>query len=182
MKLKTLLCAALAIGMAATSFAAEKNTYIYDIAGSDTLRVDVYKDPASDAKAPALIFAFGGSFKHGQRDDARYLPMFNFLADNGVTVISTDYRTMLSRLDPADLTGPEDFAEALGGAIQVAVLDFTRATAYTLDHADEWGIDPSRIFACGSSAGAITVLQTAYESCNRNSAVGALPPTSAMPA
>ena len=98
-----LLSALLASCMAVTATAAEKRTYIYDIAGSDTLRVDVYKGTDTTDKTPALIFAFGGSFRHGQRDDSRYLPMFRFLADNGITVVSADYRTMLSRLEPADI-------------------------------------------------------------------------------
>ena len=172
---KILLSALLASCMAVTATAAEKRTYIYDIAGSDTLRVDVYKGTDTTDKTPALIFAFGGSFRHGQRDDSRYLPMFRFLADNGITVVSADYRTMLSRLEPADIDGPEEFAEALTGAIQTAVLDYTRATAYIISHADEWDINQNQIFACGSSAGAITALQAEYEICNRNASIGSIP-------
>ena len=175
MNMKHLIISMLAACMCVPAFAAEKATYVYDVAGTDTLRVDVYTSPAIKENAPAVIFAFGGSFKTGQRDDARYVPMFNFLADNGVAVVSADYRTMLAKLDPADVSEPEDFAEALGGAIQIAMLDFTKATAYTIAHASEWNIDASKIFACGSSAGAITVLQTQYEAFNRSSAVGALP-------
>ena len=175
MKTKALFIGAIiALFSSLAAEAAKKSSFVYDIAGNDTLRVDVYKCENGTQTSPALIFAFGGSFKHGQRDDARYLPMFNFLADNGVTVISADYRTALSNLDPADINEPEDFADALTGAIQTAVLDYTRATAFTVSHASEWGIDPTRIFACGSSAGAITVLQTQYELCNRNTAPGAL--------
>lgn len=175
MKLKAILIAALSIGLASPTFAAEKSTYIFDIVKTDTLRLDVYKGSVTSDKTPAMIFAFGGSFRHGKRDDARYVHMFEFLADNGVTVISTDYRTELADLDPADIDGPEDFGMALGGAIHVAVNDFTRATAFTVAHAGEWGINPSQIFACGSSAGAITVLQTQYQASNRRSPVGYLP-------
>lgn len=176
MKIKKLFISAIiALSLSLAAEAAEKRTHIYNIAGPDTLRVDVYKSNECKETTPALIFAFGGSFKHGQRDDARYLPMFNFLADNGITIVSTDYRTALSNLDPADISEPEEFAEALTGAIQLAVLDYTGATAFTISHAAEWGINPSQIFACGSSAGAITVLQTQYECCNRNTPIGALP-------
>ncbi len=167
--------AILAAAMTVQASAVERQTFVYDIAGTDTLCVDLYRGESMPANAPAVIFAFGGGFTHGSRDDVRYQPMFNFLADNGVAVVSADYRTMLAKANPADLADVEDFAEALSGAIQVAVLDFTRATAFTLSKADDWGVDTSRIFAAGSSAGAITVLQTAYESANRNAAVGALP-------
>lgn len=175
MRLKAILIVALSVGLAAPAFAAEKTTHIFDIIKTDTLRLDVYKGAPTADKTPAVIFAFGGSFKHGKRDDARYVHMFEFLADNGVTVISTDYRTELADLDPTEIDGPEEFGMALGGAIHVAVNDFTRATAFTVSHADEWGINPERIFACGSSAGAITVLQTQYQASNRRSAVGYLP-------
>ena len=39
----------------------------------------------------------------------------------------------------------------------------------------EWGIDPARIVACGSSAGAITVLQGAYFIANENPLTAKLP-------
>lgn len=174
---RTAALAIIAVIIALGLQAAEKQTFVYDIADADTLRMDVYAATASSSEpSPAVIFAFGGGFSHGSRDDARYLPMFNFLADNGVKVVSVDYRTALAKIDPTDISDPYDFAVALRSAIQTAVLDFTHATTYVAAHADEWGIDPAAIFAAGSSAGAITVLQTQYQNCNQNEAVEILHP------
>ena len=44
-----------------------------------------------------------------------------------------------------------------------------------MDKADEWGIDSSQIVACGSSAGAITVLHGEYALCNASPLVQHLP-------
>lgn len=169
-----LIGALAALTLSFGSFAAEKETFVFDVAGSDTLRLDLYRADVSEA-APAVIFAFGGSFKHGKRDAEKYLPFFHFLADNGINVVSTDYRTMLAKADPDELDGVEAFAEALVGAIQVASLDYTKATAFVVENAAKWNIDPAKIFAAGSSAGAITVLQTQFEIYNRKNRVGALP-------
>ena len=60
-------------------------------------------------------------------------------------------------------------------AIRYAVEDCSEAIAWLCNHADELGIDTSRIILSGSSAGAITVLQTDYCRCN------SLPPAAALP-
>lgn len=162
-RLLLLLC--LACTLCASLRAAEKQTFTFDVAGGDTLRLDLYRPTNVDKPTPAVIFAFGGAFMRGNRDSEQYLPFFHFLADNGVAVISTDYRTLLAKADPADLADAEEFAGALSGAVQGAVTDFVHATLFTLGHAPVWNIEPTQIFACGSSAGAITVLQAEYQNC-----------------
>lgn len=144
-----------------------KDTFVFDVTGQDTLRLDLYKANV-DKPGPAVIFAFGGSFTHGKRDDARYVPFFEFLANNGVTVISTDYRTRLKGVNPSDVRGMQEVADLMTDAVGSAVTDFLKATGYTLLHAAEWNINPSQIFAAGSSAGAITVLQAENQICNAN--------------
>lgn len=59
--------------------------------------------------------------------------------------------------------------------ISMAVEDLYDATAFIVDKADEWGIDSSQIVACGSSAGAITVLHGEYALCNASPLVQHLP-------
>ena len=44
-----------------------RETVEYDIAGTDTLRLDFYR-AASFGPTTVLIFAFGGGFKGGARD------------------------------------------------------------------------------------------------------------------
>ena len=57
----------------------------------------------------------------------------------------------------------------------MAVEDLYDATSFVAGKSAEWGIDPARIVACGSSAGAITVLQGAYFIANENPLTAKLP-------
>lgn len=152
-------------GLALNCLAVEPKTYDFAVTDGDTLRMDVYMPDDTVSAHPAVLFAFGGGFTSGTRNDKQYIEYFNFLADNGVVAISTDYRTSLAK-DPKLLTSPEGLAQALSGAITEAVTDFYSATAYILVNAGELKVDPSKIFASGSSAGAITALQAEYGICN----------------
>ncbi len=144
-------------------FAATPVTYDFAVVDGDTLRMDVYM-PDGEVKAPrpAVLFAFGSGFINGSRSNPDYACFFDFLADNGIVAVSTDYRTSLSKSDPESLGSVAGFAEALGGAITDAVTDFYTATGYLLANAGSLGIDPSMIIASGSSAGAITAIQAEY--------------------
>lgn len=166
--------------MAAALFAkgVECNTYIYGVQGNDTLRINKYAVPAVEgdtALRPVVVFAFGGGFKGGSRAAADYLPFFNHLAEQGVIVVSADYRTGLKNLDPASVRTPDDFTMALQNAIGLAVTDFYGATAFVIENSEEWQADPSKIIACGSSAGAITALQAEYMLCNGSPLASTLP-------
>ena len=63
----------------------------------------------------------------------------------------------------------------LQNAINWAVSDLFDATAFALKHAAEWNIDTSKFIITGSSAGAITVLQSEYENRNKLSSSNILP-------
>ena len=154
----------------------KKETEVFAIEGSDTLRLDRYVGPnATKEKQPVVLFAFGGGFRGGDRASTDYHAYFEFLARQGYTVISTDYRTTLKNLDPQQVTGPLDFMQALQVAIQTAVSDLYTATHYVIDHAEAWQIDPQRIVLSGSSAGAISVLQAEYQLCHAEEGIPLLP-------
>lgn len=140
-------------------------SFVYDSCNGDTLHLDFYAAQSS-APAPVLIYAFGGGFKGGTRRSDSYNRMFDFMTRNGVAVVSIDYRTLLKDADPASMASAEGFKSALVEAIGAATADMLKATAFVYSKAGEWNIDPNLMFACGSSAGAITALQTEYELCN----------------
>lgn len=169
--MKKLLFAFLALMIILPALAVEKETFTFSVQDGDTLRLDLYRAQEASAPTPVMIFAFGGGFKAGERDNPKYIPLFDFLADNGVSVVSTDYRTTLAHAGAAAMATPEAFADALTVAIRTAVTDFLTATAFTAAHAKAWNINPAQIFAAGSSAGAITVLQAEYELCNGRAAI-----------
>ena len=165
---------------AATLFAGEikRDTYVFGIEGSDTLRVDTYRATGLECYSslrPVVVFAFGGGFRTGSRSESDYIGFFHYLANQGIIVVSTDYRTGLKNLDPAAIKTPGDFTAALQNAIGMAVTDFYGATAFVLEKCGEWGGDPGKIIACGSSAGAITALQAEYMICNGSPLAARLP-------
>jgi len=173
-------------GATAFAFSKEvnKETYLFAVKGSDTLRVDRYFCEGAETawhsgdsltKRPALLFAFGGGFVGGERDNARYVPFFEFLAKNGCQVFSTDYRTGLKGLTASNAGGAAGFATALVDAIYMAVEDYYDATNYIIQRSSEWGFDANALIACGSSAGAITVLQAEYEICSGGELTSHLP-------
>lgn len=169
------------LGMAAGAYAqcVDKQTYTFAIKGADTLKLDRYV-PASRLEgattpSPLVLFAFGGGFRGGKRDNADYAPYFRFLAQAGYVVVSTDYRTGLKDIGKAGSADLKGVASALQQAVAMAVEDFLDATDYIVRHSGEWVVDPAQIIACGTSAGAIAALQAEYELCNQTDLAGRVP-------
>lgn len=84
--------------------------------------------------APAVLWIHGGGLVMGDRYSQIDIPL-DWLARFGAVVVSVDYR-----LAP----------EATG---TTAVQDCYAALAWTVEHADDLGIDPDRIVVAGTSAG-----------------------------
>jgi hypothetical protein len=151
-----------------------KQTFIYSIKGNDTLRLDKYDSPllVADAK-PCLLFVFGGGFAAGSRDHNDYLPFYEQLVHNGYAVVAIDYRLGMKNfkktldLKQSKIKILNHFIKTFENTLAMAVEDLFDATNYVIEHAAEWRIQPDGIVSCGSSAGAITVLQGEYEICNR---------------
>lgn len=154
------------------------DTFDYAVKGNDTLRMDRYTLPAWDkeSRRPCLIFLFGGAFTHGTRNAGQYRPFFDYLVEElGYTVVSIDYRLGLKEPLAAGQLTPESFTQLLPQAVLMAVEDLYDATSYVVSRADEWHIDADGIVACGSSAGAISVLQGAYMIANGSRLTAKLP-------
>ena len=153
------------------------DTYLFAKRDTCDLFMDIYnpaegKDTLSGGqKKPTIVFAFGGSFMTGSRDAENYRPWFRAMADNGYRIVSIDYRLGMKGYDKIGLFQ----VNALDRAIHMAVEDMVSATVFLLDNAESLGIDPEDIVISGSSAGAITALQTDYEICNRTEWSAPLP-------
>lgn len=148
-----------------------RRSFDFAVREGRALRLDLYDtapQEQSDVKAarPCMIFVFGGGFVSGRRDAERYIPYFEHYARRGYAVASIDYRLGLQRLAGSNDTDIASFVMALAGSVSMAVEDLFAATAYILSRAEELEIDPEKIVASGSSAGAITVLHGEYEICN----------------
>lgn len=150
----------------------EKTTRTFVTRDGDDLKLDIYKLKSErNTVQPCMMFVFGGGFHTGQRDHAHYNTYFTSLVQNGICVVSIDYRLGLKG---APKVSPLK-TKPLENAIRIAVDDLFAATRYMLDHADEFKIDKNVIMASGSSAGAITVLQADYTKRNHFEGAEILP-------
>lgn len=155
---RLLLFATLIFTMATTMAQTQPTTYCF-AEGEEPLYLDHYR-AEGEGLHPCVLFAFGGGFSHGSRNNECYLPYFEMLLSEGFDVVSVDYRLgMAYTLDKTEDVGPLEGAWAMYRSVNYAAEDVLRATKYILDNAEKLGIDPSLIVASGSSAGAIAVLQ-----------------------
>ncbi len=137
----------------------------------DYLPVSGSENVRDAAGKSTVIFVFGGGFKGGSRDGELYRRWFRMLLDRGYRVISIDYRLGLKDADKVGIAQ----TKLIYNAVEMAVDDLVSATEYILAHAEELRLDPDNLVISGSSAGAMTVLQTDWELCNRKGSPARLP-------
>jgi len=97
-------------------------------------RLDVYAPRGATGEAPVAVFFYGGSWDSGRRQDYGWVG--RAMASRGFVTVVADYRIYPEVRYPGFL---EDGAQAVKWAV---------------DHAREYGGDPSRIVLAGHSAGA----------------------------
>jgi acetyl esterase/lipase len=127
-----------------------------DQLGNDvTLRLDVYQPTGDEATTrPAVIWVHGGSFRSGTRTSPEIVDQARTFAKKGYVSVSISYR-----LHP---TGCTQINAACVIAINQAKYDAQASVRWLRANAATYRIDPERIAMAGSSAGAITALNTAY--------------------
>lgn len=150
----------------------EQDLYTYSIeevwpsATLDTLQLEVFKPSNSvDAltKRPFILMIHGGAFLAGNRHEMDYFSME--MARRGFVTASMDYRLGWN-CNPSSAAaicfecGNE--AAKLRISVYRAMQDTRAALNFIIENADQLGIDTSQIFLQGTSAGAITALQTAF--------------------
>jgi acetyl esterase len=100
--------------------------------------LDVWKAkprPAQTGPVPVVVFFHGGGFRSGSKASVPAWQVIQCL-DEGISVVSANYRLSQTAAFPAPM------------------LDGARVIQFVRYHATELGIDPDRIAASGSSAGA----------------------------
>jgi predicted esterase len=152
----------------------DKQSFIYAVKDTNQLGLDVYtlKGMDTNSKKPCVIFVFGGAFVGGRRDDTLFNRYFNSLTENNYVVVPISYRMGLrgaKNLSKFNIT-------PLRHAIDMAVDDVYDATNWIIAHANQFGIDTSKIILSGSSSGAITVLESDFKRRNENIASNKLVP------
>lgn len=128
---------------------------VYAQKDTQSLWFDHYR-PEGTANGMSVIFVHGGSFTGG--DPVNQLPMGEGLAKRGYHVFVIKYRLYLKGKDfGCGMATPEKLK-----AIQWGADDAMDATKYLLAHAGELGIDTTKIFIAGSSAGAEAILNLVF--------------------
>jgi acetyl esterase/lipase len=120
----------------------ETTTHEYARPEGKSLSFDLYLPSAHLKPPPVILEVHGGAWRMGTNRD---IPEFNHqLAAIGYAVVSINYRLAPKWKFPAPI---EDIASALD---------------YVIEHADELGVDATKIVLVGRSAGAHLVLLASY--------------------
>ena len=162
---KTILFALILLLLASSALAAPKpdREFTYKKLNDHELKLYVFNPPGHkpSAKAPAIVFFFGGGWKAGTSE--HFYPQSAYLASRGMVGISARYRTK-SR------DGAEPFQ---------CVEDGKSAIRYVRLHAKELGIDPEKLACGGGSAGGHVAAATAtiksYDCPDDNLSTSAVP-------
>jgi hypothetical protein len=126
----------------------------------DSLFLDVYYPIGSpEQKKPMIIWAFGGGFFQGVRQDLASI--CQDIAARGIVAVTIDYR--LGFTGPPGLNPPFAFdkAEILRAAYR-GILDMKGAIRFMKAKHLEYEIDLERVWSGGVSAGAIVALNAAF--------------------
>lgn len=137
------------------AIAQQPESITYAIKGADTLWMHHYK-AAGPANGISVLFVHGGSFTGGEPKNQR--PMAEGLTRMGYNVFVIKYRLYLKGKDFGCGTATPEKLKA----IQTAVDDAMDATLYVVKNATSLGVDTSKFFISGSSAGAETVLNLVF--------------------
>ncbi len=154
----------------------EKKTHLFAVKGADSLYLDHYVADVEGPR-PCVIYIFGGGFVNGSRYADWYDSYFEMLLNEGYDVVSIDYRRGLRKLfaNGNKSLSIRDVVVGLNDAINMAVEDLFSATAFIIENAEKWQINPTKIITSGSSAGAITALQAENIISNRGKLAAILP-------
>ena len=141
---------------------ARVETFTYAFKDGKSLDMDVYS-PAFDSQTqrPLIFYVHGGGFSGGKRNDPGIQTFCKKLARHGYVVSSISYR--LTREGKESGFGCDCPAVDKKNTFNSAVEDLQDATFFMIQQRDKMGIDPQKIILSGSSAGAETVLNTAYQ-------------------
>ena len=120
---------------------------------SQNLFMDIF-EPADDtlSKRPLIIFAFGGGFLIGGKDDEDAQTYCDSMAHTGYVTASIDYRLGMN------IASPESAVRAIYRAAQ----DYSAAVRYLKEYAEQYRIDTNYIFTGGVSAGSFSAMNLAY--------------------
>lgn len=143
----------------------------YAVRDTGEIFLTIYTPDAADRRDYTFVYMFGGGFFEGNRLDSVSTDYCATMSGNGYTVVAVDYRLGMQGVKARGMK----FVRAMQHAIDLAVEDCADAVAFLVKNADSYGIDAHKIILTGSSAGAITSLQTDYCHANGSELTKSLP-------
>lgn len=167
--MKHSLYIALLLAVVGATCASAQQSYAF-VERDSTLYLDVY-EPVVAPNGYTVMHIFGGGFIMGSRQRQWDVDYCRMLTERGYKAVAMDYRLGLKDKGKVGV----GTISVLENAFYMAAADCSAAVAYLVNHADELGIDPTKIILCGSSAGALTALMTDYGRCNALPYVAELP-------
>jgi len=118
--------------------------YVYG-SQSPRQRMDFWK-ATSDTPTPVVVLIHGGGWKNGDKTGYGNNPIKRYLQE-GISVAAINYRLIQQAME-----------QGVEPPVKAPLMDAARALQTLRSKAKEWNIDPNRIGATGSSAGACTSL------------------------
>lgn len=158
MKLKLVVFSFLFCGIL---FGQTKETYTYSVKAGEELKLDIYYPGKIQEKyTPAIIWMHGGGFAGGSRDAPEEARFCKEAANRGYIAVSISYR--LTRKDTKEGVGCDCPKEIKIETFRKASEDYLDAVKYLIDNREKFKIDPEKIIAGGSSAGAEGILNAVF--------------------
>lgn len=134
-------------------------TETYAVKDGEALKLDIFQPAKDTARSrPLIIFMHGGGFAGGSRLNEAEVKFAQAAAKKGYVVALISYR--LTRKEQS--FGCDYKAAGKIETFQKAAEDFMDAAQFLISKKEQYGIDPARIIAGGSSAGAEAVLNAVY--------------------
>jgi acetyl esterase/lipase len=140
--------------LAAQEYSFETHEFMND--DSTSMDLDLFLPASSEVNSPLVLFLHGGGFSNGTRKNGH--PFCQFLADSGIASATISYSLYMKGKD----FSCEGLLSEKIKAIQIAAYQARLATSWLIRNAEEFGIDTTKIYLSGSSAGAEASLQAAY--------------------
>lgn len=136
-----------------------RTTLNYAVKDGEKLDLDVYVNPNDKTEnKPLFVFLYGGGFAVGSKNNEGEIKFAKTVAQKGYVVAVVDYR--LTRKDKS--FGCDFNAEGKRDVFKAASMDLLDALVFLKSKKADLKFDASKIILAGSSAGAETILETAY--------------------
>lgn len=140
----------------------KKETHFYAIKEGEELKLDIYFPESIQANSnlPAIVWMHGGGFSGGSRDAPDEAKFCQEITKRNYIAVSISYR--LTRKNTKEGFGCDCPKEVKTETFKKASEDYLDAVQFLINNKEKFKIDPEKIVAGGSSAGAEGILNAIF--------------------